>query len=138
MILSFSVDSMRPMIVAGLRQRAGAEVGGERVKRQTVRKRGPRAEMLLAQAAANGGLCRYALHLWWKSRTAERAELGVIAEPPATCWPISIDLADVRVAGAAVDAHEFARLDGFDHLSDMHSFFELDRGDVFYGILFKW
>ena len=68
MILSFSVPAMRPMIEAGLRQMRGETVD-ERVKRQTIRARGPRAEKLLSYDP----ICHsigYDLQLWWKSRTA--------------------------------------------------------------------
>jgi hypothetical protein len=76
MLLSFSVPVMRPWIVAGLQQRLGVDVGDQRVKRQTMRRYGPRAEKLLAHDPI-GHSIPHDLHLWWKSRTAERALLGI-------------------------------------------------------------
>ncbi|WP_315804058.1 hypothetical protein [Bradyrhizobium sp. SZCCHNS3002] len=76
MLISFSVPAMRPWIVAGLQQRRGVDVGDQRVKRQTYRGYGPRAEQLLAWDE-NGGTIPYDLHLWWKSRTRERELLGI-------------------------------------------------------------
>lgn len=91
MMLSFSMPSMRPMIEAGLRERAvtgfppsreGASAdrpaaqGGSRTKRQTIRHRGPVWQRMIAEAI-NGRVERD-LHLWWKSRSSERELLGVV------------------------------------------------------------
>lgn len=40
MLISFSEESMLPSIRAGIRQAHGEDVGGARVKRQTIRGRG--------------------------------------------------------------------------------------------------
>lgn len=104
MLLSFSVDSMRPMIKAGLRQRAGEDVGSERVKRQTIRHRGPRAEKLLAHAKDAGWTIPYDLHLWWKSRTKDREFLGCVSHDDRPfqfirCWWIEILHSSVEPPG---------------------------------------
>jgi hypothetical protein len=93
MLLSFSVPEMLPMIRAGLRQRAGEDVGATRVKRQTIRARGPRAEKLIAWARGASWTIPYDLHLWWKSRTSEKEFIGKVecgTLPPIAVYPISI------------------------------------------------
>lgn len=75
MLLSFSIPAMLPMIRAGLRQRNGEDVGTERVKRQTIRKMGPRGRDLLKHDPIDHTIPCH-LELWWKSRTPERERLG--------------------------------------------------------------
>lgn len=94
MLLSFSIPTMRPMIHAGLMQRRGYDVGGARVKRQTIRKLGARGRVLLEHARGAGWTIPYDLHLWWKSRTPERELIGVASYETAThpiyAYPINI------------------------------------------------
>lgn len=82
MMLSFSVPAMRPMIEAGLRQRGGEKLpDAARVKRQTIRARGPVWQRVLGESEGGrdlGGRVERDLHLWWKSRTKERALMGVV------------------------------------------------------------
>lgn len=93
MLLSFSVPVMLPYIRAGLRQRAGEDVGGERVKRQTIRRRETRNAKLAEYAKLASWSIPYDLHLWWKSRTHERELIGKIDNDgirPIRLYPISI------------------------------------------------
>jgi hypothetical protein len=168
MLLSFSVPAMLPMIERGLRQRAGEGlIGGvaeTRVKRQTIRKMGPRAVDMLERAAENEWNCPYDLHLWWKSRTKQRAHLGTVQG--AKVYPIEIEhklLSTVRMilpralAGDGVlyganiltfwsetrqegrsTFEEFAYADGFDSGRDFVRFFVPNKGDRFEGVVFKW
>src|SRR6185369_6733241 len=77
MLLSFSVPAMLPYVRAGIRQALGEDVGAERVKRQTIRRRGKRADQLL-RWDRSGHTIPLPLHLYWKSRTPKRCLLGVI------------------------------------------------------------
>jgi hypothetical protein len=94
MLLSFSVPSMLPMVRAGIAQRMGDEIGSEWVKRQTIRRRGKRAEQLLARAKDASWTIPYDLHLWWKSRTPAREFLGKVSydtsRDPIRVYPIEI------------------------------------------------
>ncbi len=99
MLLSFSIPSMRPMLLAGLHQRLGDDVGVERTKRQTIRALGgnrPRARnrLLLERAQASGSWALgYDLQLWWKSRTKERSLIGEVVDgspTPIRLYPITI------------------------------------------------
>ena len=89
MLISFSVPEMLPYIRAGIEQAKGRELRDVRVKRQTIRQRGPRAQAILKHAAGAGWTHPYDLHLWWKSRTPARELLGVI-EGGGRAWPIEI------------------------------------------------
>lgn len=166
MLLSFSVPSMLPMIRAGLRQHAGEDVGDARVKRQTIRKLGPRGEQLLAWDPLSHSI-PYDLDIWWKSRTKERTCLGKVAcrgvrlyridilhsmvEPPprGPSYPV------LRINGPRgwregdsvlfwSPAHggeqlvEEARRDGFDGAEEFRDFFVPRVGDRFDGVIFKW
>ena len=159
MILSFSVPAMMPMIQYGVKQSAGEDVGGARVKRQTIRARGTRSEALLAHDPI-GGTIPYDLHLWWKSRTVERCLLGVVPCARVHVQPIEILHSEVIEPGGARepifriergamifwrpnsrDGQAFeteAYLDGFDSARDFIRFFVPNVGDVFRGILFRW
>lgn len=163
MLLSFSVAAMRPMISAGIRQCRGADVGAERVKRQTIRKRGARAEMLFDAAGLDGSI-RYDLHLWWKSQTPQRELLGTVCFPKI--YPIEILHSHVentdgstypvcRINGSrgwregdttlfwspGDTENGFVRetyADGFDSPEAFRDFFVPNHGDRFDAILFKW
>lgn len=153
------------MISAGIRQHHGEDVGAARVKRQTIRNRGPRARMLFAQARdRNGSSIRYDLHLWWKSRTPQRELLGTVCFPKV--WPINIlhsqvepvegpNYQCIRIVGprgwrdgaeglfwSPGDAENgFTRetyADGFDSPEAFRDFFVPNLGDRFDAILFKW
>ncbi|RAI42812.1 hypothetical protein [Rhodoplanes roseus] len=164
MILSFSVPEMRPMIEAGLRQMRG-EPGDVRVKRQTIRARGPIAERLLAWDPV-GQTIPYDLSLWWKSRTAERAKLGDVPRAAVRVSPIEIWHTTVQDPGApprqilridgsrgwrAGDAMLFwssrnrgaafeaeVKADGFDTVAAFRDYFVPNPGDRFDGILYRW
>ena len=157
MLLSFSVDEMRPMIEAGLRQRNGHDVGTARVKRQTIRALKARGKAILDAAKPNDWRCPYDLHLWWKSRTPARALLGVV--DGARAMPVmirhsllmrgSVEIV-TAVQGGKMDiivglpsegsgrAYDFARADGFEGLDDFIEFFVPRQCDVFEGVLFTW
>jgi hypothetical protein len=163
MLLSFSVPEMLPMVRAGLRQRLEHDVGDERVKRQTIRNRGPRAEMLFKSAGVDGTI-PYDLHLWWKSRTPQREHLGNVAYPKV--YPINIlhsrventdgtDYPCCRIDGPKGwrdgDAMLFwspgnepngftqeAFADGFDSPEAFRDYFVPNLWDRFDAILFKW
>ena len=77
MMLSFSVPEMRPYLEAGLRQRKGEDVGAARVKRQTIRRRGPRADALIEHAEQACWTIPYELQLTWLARTKDCAPIGV-------------------------------------------------------------
>lgn len=154
MLLSFSVPAMRPMVEAGLRQRAGEDIGNARVKRQTIRHLGPRAKAVLKRAEVDGWRCPYPLHLWWKSRTKERALMGLVEG--ARCLSIHIRHSEhfLGLVGVILDADpsllivaadsdpkgmtDFARADGFDSVDAFRDFFVPKPGDRFDGVLFKW
>lgn len=164
MLLSFSVPVMLPYIRTGIRQRDGEDVGNERVKRQTMRNRGPRADKLLAARRMDQSISTD-LHLWWKSRTPERERLGTIAYPklyPIDIWHTFIEPPDaprypvIRIDGPCGwrkgDAMLFwsegdepggqfereAYADGFDTPQAFRDFFVPNMGDRFDGVLFKW
>src|SRR6185369_9072435 len=103
MLLSFSELPMLPYIRAGVRQALGEHVGGERVKRQTIRSYGPRAEQLLRWDPV-GHTIALPLHLYWKSRTPKRERLGVIPCQLVRVYAIEIEQQqnlEVRIAGPA-------------------------------------
>jgi hypothetical protein len=77
MLISFSVAEMLPYIRAGIRQASGEHVI-ERVKRQTIRTRGARAEKLLAHAGEANWTIPYDLHLYWCSRSPKGKFLGLV------------------------------------------------------------
>lgn len=140
MLLSFSVDYMRPMIVEGLLQCGkppGYKDTGKRVKRQTIRERGPRANRLLAY----GKRPDMALHLWWKSRTKEREFIGSVSK-----WSVSPITIENQNGALIIECHqmatmtrdEFSLADGFNGLSDFRDYFVPNIGDSFNGILYKW
>lgn len=152
MLLSFSVDYMRPMIEAGIKQEARKKLPkGTRVKRQTIRARGPVAERLLRRAGSTHHIMA-ALDLWWKSRTKTRAKLGYVMgfhvypivithltsgnilidglPKGALCWPTN------QEPDAAFTA--FARADGFETAKDFMAYFVPNPADEFIGILYKW
>lgn len=135
MLLSFSVDYMRPYVEAGYRQYLGFTVT-ERVKRQTIRQRGPRANVLLGRADPS-----LSLHLWWKSRTKDRAFIGRIdcgiVEPIRIAnqsGALLIECDDM----ARLARESFALADGFESLTAFRDYFVPNMGDVFNGILYKW
>lgn len=166
MLISFSERPMLPYVRAGIRQANGEDVGGERVKRQTIRARGPRAEKLLARAKDAGNTIPYDLHLYWKSRTPECELLGVIPCRLVHVFPIEIlhshvlpvrepEYQCIRIDGPRGwrerDAMIFwspgdppnsftseARADGFDSPEAFRDYFVPNRGDRFKAILFKW
>ncbi|NEV79289.1 hypothetical protein DYI24_19855 [Rhodopseudomonas sp. BR0C11] len=165
MLISFSEASMLPYIRAGIRQARGEDVRGERVKRQTIRGRGQRAEKLLACDPV-GHTIPYSLDLWWKSRTPEREHLGGIDCSLVRVWPIEIwhsfiEYTDgstsecIRINGprgwrdgdavlfwspgdaaGAFAAEAYA--DGFDSPEAFRDYFVPNRGDRFDAVLFKW
>lgn len=149
MLLSFSEPAMLPMIEAGIAETGGTPAKG-RVKRQTLRKRGPWADILLAQLRPDSYSHPGTLHLWWKSRTKERAALGVVKGFKLFALTIKhYQNGDVKIKGpghsAAVwDANgsavfrEFARADGFDSPEAFRDYFVPSPGDEFDGVLFKW
>lgn len=171
MILSFSIAYMRPYIEAGIRQANGENVGDARVKRQTIRGnllpkgRGPRAKAMLEVAKGAGWTHPYDTHLWWRSRTAERACLGVVPGAgriyPVTMrrsgvHPLNAGLSTFRMngpegwhAGAKCllwhsddredhPLHSVAYADGFDSVEAFRDYFVPNVGDVFEGALFRW
>lgn len=164
MMLSFSIPEMRPYVEAGIRQAQGEYVGTARVKRQTIRKLGPRSLAMLERAKDAGWTHPCDLHLWWKSCTSERELLGVIkdvghiypitilhsrVEPPdAPPYPVlRIDGphgwrdGDSVLFWACGETGSFANetyRDGFDSVEAFRDFFVPNVGDVFEGALFKW
>lgn len=164
MLLSFSVPEMLPYIRAGLRQRAGEDVGDERVKRQTIRGLGPRNTKLLAERRLDRTISTD-LHLWWKSRTRTREMLGVVSFPklfPINILHSRVEYPDgrtypvIRIDGPSgwrdgdsmlfwSEGDEpgggFGRevyADGFDTPQAFRDFFVPTMGDRFDGVLFKW
>lgn len=163
MMLSFTIDSMRSKIEAGLRERAvtgfprpAGYQSTEDVKRQTIRFRGPVWQRVLAEA--KNGIVERDLHLWWRSRTKNRERLGTvrgfgiepitISREGAFC---GIYMQERGLIGALADgsvpalpdpgvilAHAFARADGFDSFTDFARFFVPKPGDRFPGALIKW
>lgn len=145
MLLSFSVDYMRPLIVDGYRQYLGdPSRDSARVKRQTIRAHGPRASHLLGKDNPTGKpTCHndMRLHLWWKSRTPAREFIGAVSR-----WTIqSITIARIRSGveiqsdgGAFKDLEAFSRADGFDSFDDFAKYFVPNEGDLFEGALYRW
>jgi len=164
MMLSFTIDSMRPKIEAGLRERAvtgfprpAGYQSTEEVKRQTIRFRGPVWQRVLAEA--KNGIVERDLHLWWRSRTKNRERLGVVRsfsiEPvtilrpsAATCCiqlgnmtleaPADGSISSALPSPLLYVAHSFAHADGFDSFKDFVRFFVPGPGDRFPGALIKW
>lgn len=157
MLLSFSETSMLPYVRAGIRQAMGEDVGDERVKRQTIRRFGPRAEQLLRWDPV-GHTIALPLHLYWKSRTPKRERLGVIPSQLVGVYELEIQhLHDggLRIAGpqawrdggaifwspgrvGCAHVSSEARNDGFDSPEAFRDYFVPDAGDRFRAILFKW
>jgi hypothetical protein len=166
MLISFSETSMLPFVRAGIRHALGKDVGTERVKRQTIRKLGARAEQLLAHAKDAGNTIVYDLHLYWKSRTPECELLGVIPCSNVRVYPFSflhshieptdgpeypcirIDAPRPVLGGNSClfwspgdEPNGFcaqAFNDGFDSPEAFRDYFVPNRGDRFDAILFKW
>lgn len=170
MMLSFSIPEMRPKIEAGLRERAvsgfppsreGASAdrpaaqGGSRTKRQTIRHRGPVWQRMIAEA--KDGRVERDLHLWWKSRTKERALLGVVRGFGIEAIAIEHRGGDCLIhqpmitASARVDgtrperpcredllAHRLAHADGFEDFASFAAYFVPNPGDRFVGALITW
>jgi hypothetical protein len=168
MLISFSEPSMLPYIRAGLRQRRGEDVGGVRVKRQTIRKLGVRG-MRLLQYDPIGHTIPYDLQLWWKSRTPQRELIGEVRVDTG----ISVRVYEINILHSEIveprgarrqcirlngpqgwrkgDATLFwspgdplgsffgeAWLDGFDSVEHFRDYFVPNFGDRFDAILFKW
>jgi hypothetical protein len=160
MILSFSLPSMLPFVQAGILQANGEDVGQQRVKRQTIRRRGPLAERLLKHAENACWTIPYDLQLWWKSRTPQRAFLGTVKN--IRFYPILIlhsqeEYPDgrvnpvLRISGpdgwregdaAVFDGgkgfEEEVYADGFDGVKSFREFFVPKMSDRFDGVIFKW
>jgi len=164
MILSFSVPPMLPYIRAGIRQATGEDVGSERVKRQTIRSRGPRALQLLEHAKDAGWTHYCDFHLWWKSRTPARQFLGKI--PSKRIYPITILHSYSQISGGpkepcfritgprgwregdamifwdqkngGADFENEARKDGFDNAQEFVNYFVPEMGARFEGVLYRW
>jgi|GEM_PF-3315199 len=165
MLLSFSIPEMLPMIEAGLRQRAGGDIGNQRVKRQTIRQLGPRTRKLLEYDP----VCHtipHALHLWWKSRSRERKHIGTAeginkifkieilhtfmqspGEPRETIYridgPRGWRQGDTMLFWKPGDPpgggfEKEAIADGFDGAQAYVDYFVPNFGDRFDGALFKW
>jgi len=158
MLLSFSEAPMLPYIRAGIRQALGEDVGGERVKRQTIRWHGNRAVQLLRWNPVSHTI-GLPLHLWWKSRTPTRELLGVIPSELVRVYEIEINHQqnlEVRLDGpdgwrdgrptifwspGRVSCAHFIREahnDGFDSPEAFRDYFVPNPGDRFRAILFKW
>ncbi len=121
-------------------------------------RRGPRGAALIERARADGWRCPCPLHLWWKSRTKERAFIGKVEG--AECKPLLIVRSQlprgpILIGGEAfkgdhvayatflpeepnMTADAFARADGFDSVEAFRDFFVPKPGDVFEGVLFSW
>jgi len=162
MLVSYSIPKMRPMIEAGLAERAGEALPeGCRVKRQTIRARGPQWLRVLAASeggSAKGGKVDRDLHHWWKSRTKERALLGVVRGfeiyPVAISRGrggeggryITVSFPDRYIMGLptklriawAPELFDFACKDGFESAASFAEFFVPEPGDRFPGVLIKW
>ena len=156
---------MLPYIQAGIRQRNGEDVGAARVKRQTIRKRGPRADKILKWAEQAFWTHPYDLHLWWKSRTVQRCHLGTITGG-GRVYPITIlHSTVVPTSGPSYEVYridgprgwrkgdamifwdrehggqsfeEEAYTDGFDSAWDFVRFFVPNLGDKCHAAIFKW
>lgn len=150
MILSFSHVEMLPYIRAGILQAKGENVGGARVKRQTIRRWGPQAERIMDWPSP---VFPYRLSLWWKSRTKEREFLDVFEAECVQANTVLIEHAkDGRIwivlgAQRQITWHpeqgdnglsDFAYADGFDSPEAFRDFFVPEPGDVFKGVLYKW
>lgn len=163
MLLSFSVPSMRPYIEAGIRQAQGEAVA-ERVKRQTIRRIGPSHRKALEWDSISH-THPYQTHIWWKSRTKDRAHLGTISGggrayaitilhsysqspggPKVQCLKIdgchqwddedSCYFWNPYHGGEKFEA--FTLADGFDNPDAFRDYFVPNIGDKFEGVLFKW
>lgn len=164
MMLSFSEPGMLPYVRAGIRQAAGEDVGGERVKRQTIRRRGPRAEQLLAHDPI-AGTTPYIFNLYWKARTPQCEHLGDVScvrvvaieilhsrvEPTDRAPYQSLricgrrhwnDDGDDTLFWAHGDADSgfcrFAFNDGFETVEAFREYFVPNFGDRFEAILYRW
>jgi len=167
MLMSFSVPEMRPMVEAGVKQWQGHDVGTARVKRQTIRKLGPKYAPIV-EAYANREISSVPLHLWWKSRTPEKEFIGQVDATISRCSIDRCCLAlygefitvrinprqpgeDIRLPqqvltwnlGRAADEQfiafdVFARADGFNSAREFADYFAPECGDRFEGALFRW
>lgn len=157
-LLSFSVDYMLPFVEAGVRQANGANVGAERVKRQTIRRRGPVIERLLLQAPAPTRKHPGDLFMWWKSRAPCARQIGVVTgfriyplgiwrhlgtisltSEPNALWEGSPEQLLWRESEEAPAAFTvFARADGFPDAATFRDFFVPEPKSSFNGGLFRW
>ncbi|PHR91066.1 MAG: hypothetical protein COA69_13520 [Robiginitomaculum sp.] len=144
MLLSFSMDEMRPMIEAGVAEKHGPAGGFGRTKCQTIRKfdgnpRSPYARVKPGDA----------LHLWWKSRTAARKRLGLIdclSVSPITIYSEApwgkrgVILGDPKTGPCLSDEAvvALAYADGFTNADAFYEFFVADAPIAFRGVLIKW
>lgn len=143
MLLSFSIDEMRPMIVNGLKELAGEPVEG-RVKRQTIRRFGPQYMKKFGTAKHLEGL---QLDLWWKSRTPDRFKFGQVTGSATRLIirrvPIGVQLEPIDKDNP-YEIHtedtfmDFVRADGFSSAAEFIDYFVPNEGDVFEGVLFRW
>jgi len=149
MLLSFSHDDMRPMIVNGLRQLAGEPIGRGWVKRQTIREFGPMNQKLFGDKLHLSDLT---LHLWWKSRTPARFKFGEVTgrgtrieisnrlgPHSGRSWVVVEDQGKANLWTLGMPSMEdFALADGFNSEDDFREYFVPEPGDVFDGVLFQW
>lgn len=111
---------------------------------------------MIAEAA--GGRVERDLHLWWRSRSKERALLGVVRG--FEIWPVTIEhrggecaihtamasgyapasgtLHAASPAFEAIYAHRMAHDDGFGDFAAFVRFFVPRAGDRFAGALIRW
>lgn len=138
MLISFSERPMLPYIRAGIRQALGEDVGNERVKRQTYRADGKRADRLLRWDPA-GHTIALPLHLVrvYAIEIKHQQNLEVrIAGPASWRQGGAIYWSPGRV-GCADFTHE-AHSDGFGSPEAFRDYFVPNPGDRFKAILFKW
>jgi len=136
MLLSFSIDEMRPMIVNGLKELAGEPVDG-RVKRQTIRRFGPQYMKKFGTAKHLEGL---QLDLWWKGRTPNRFKFGQVTGSGTLLKLERTAENHILVTGfePLPELVELSVKDGFNTVDEFLDYFVPNNGDVFEGVLFRW
>ena len=174
MLLSFSHKRMLPAIEAGIAYRHSGGAHAVRcdtppdMKLQTIRAwTGDKSRyrpLVEATAEEKGAAGDHTLHLWWKSRTAERRKLGEVrlksatrllirrTDVPGDWLTISfLEANGERMWGTYVlRAHlvatdhqpivvrDLALADGFATVADFADYFVPRPGDSFLGVLIKW
>jgi hypothetical protein len=135
--LDGTVTSIDCHLIARIRQET-RNFNGTRTKRQTIRRWSPHWARVIGHEEA------FPLHLWWKSRTADRCFLGRVPCLDAREVVIINQGGNVNIGDATETKPKIWRdgavwyLDGFDRFEQFRDYFVPNPGDQFKGVLLRW